>query len=234
MPYAVISGATQGIGRAIAGKFLENGYAIAICARTQADLDAVQKEWKEKYPAAQILTYSTDVSKKEYVIAFANEVLKTFPQIDVLVNNAGTYYPGSLATEPDGNLESLMAINMYSAYHLTRQLLPAMKQAGRGHIFNMCSVASLKAYENGGAYSVSKYAMLGFSENLREELKPFNIKVTAVCPGATYSRSWEGSSHLQHKMLQAADVAEMVWSAANLSPAACVETIVIRPISGDL
>ncbi len=72
-----------------------------------------------------------------------------------------------------------------------------MKKNNSGHIFNMCSIASLRAYPNGGSYSISKYALLGFSENLREELKPYSIKVTAICPGATYTPSWEGSDGVE-------------------------------------
>jgi short-subunit dehydrogenase len=109
-----------------------------------------------------------------------------------------------------------------------------MKSRGQGHIFNMCSVASLKAYPNGGSYSISKYALLGFSENLREELKPFSIKVTSVCPGATYTPSWEGSGVEPGRIMEAADIAAMIWGAYSLSPQANVDTIVLRPVKGDI
>ena len=109
-----------------------------------------------------------------------------------------------------------------------------MKEERKGHIFNMCSIASLKAYPNGGSYSISKYALLGFSENLREELKEYGIKVTSICPGATYTPSWEGSSIEPGRIMEAADVATMLWSAYNLSPQSDVETIVMRPVKGDI
>lgn len=109
-----------------------------------------------------------------------------------------------------------------------------MKNNGRGHIFNMCSVASLQAYPNGGSYSISKYALLGFSDNLREELKQDNIKVTAICPGATFTPSWEGSGVAPERIMEAADIANMLWSAYRLSPAANVENIILRPVKGDL
>ncbi|OSZ78035.1 short-chain dehydrogenase [Chitinophagaceae bacterium IBVUCB1] len=234
MPNAVITGATQGIGRAIAGKFLSQGFDIAICARNGEDLTALKNEWAAQYPNRSVLAIVADVATKQGAIAFADEVLQHFASIDVLVNNAGTYYPGSLATEPEGQLEQLMNLNLYSAYHITRKLLPVMKQQQQGHIFNICSVASHKAYPGGGAYSITKYALLGFSENLREELKQDMIKVTTVSPGAVYSRSWDGSGVPQERIMQAADIADMVWAAANLSPQACVETILIRPQLGDL
>ena len=184
MPYAVITGATQGIGKAIAEKFLAEGFSVAVCARTQADLDDVQAEWASKYPGAVILAHQADLGDKAQTKSFADFVLASFPEINVLLNNAGLFFPGKLADEPEGHLEQLMAVNLYSAYHLTRALLPAMKKKGAGHIFNMCSIASLKAYENGGAYSITKYALQGFSDNLRHELMEDRIKVTAIMPGA--------------------------------------------------
>ena len=109
-----------------------------------------------------------------------------------------------------------------------------MKQNNSGHIFNLCSVASLKAYENGGAYSITKYALLGFSENLRYELMPRRIRVTAICPGATWSRSWSGAGVPRDRMMEADDVAGMIWATYSMSEKADVETIVMRPIAGDL
>lgn len=234
MPYAVITGATQGIGHSIATKLLSNGYSVAACARNAEKLTLLQKEWSAAYPHATILTYSANLANKEETEAFAQHVLNNFPQVDILVNNAGSFLPGDICDEPDGRLETLMAVNLYSAYHLTRGLAPAMKALGKGHIFNMCSVASLKAYANGGSYSITKYALLGFSDNLREELKPYNIKVTSICPGATYTPSWEGSGVPEERIMEAADVADMLWAAANLSAQANVETMVLRPVKGDL
>lgn len=234
MRYAIITGATQGIGKAIAEKFLSEGFNLAICARSTDGLKAVEAEWNEKYPDASVLTHTADLGKKEEVMAFATHILANFPQVDVLVNNAGLYYPGTLADEPDGQLESLMAVNLYSAYNLTRQVLPAMKQLQGGHIFNICSVASLRAYPNGGAYSITKYALLGFSDNLRLELMPDNIKVTSVCPGATYSRSWESSGIDPDRIMESADIAAMIWTSYNISGKANVDNIIMRPLKGDL
>lgn len=234
MPYVIVTGATQGIGKAIAERLLSEGFSVAVCARTLTDLQTLANEWKKKFPEAIILSIQADLSKREEAKSFASKVLSIFPAIDILVNNAGLYFPGKLATEPEGHLEELMTVNMYSAYHITRAVLPRMLQQKSGHIFNMCSVASLKAYPNGGAYSITKYALLGFSENLRDELKNDNIKVTAICPGATHSRSWAGSNIPAERIMEAADTANMVWASYTLSKQANVELIVIRPQQGDL
>jgi short-subunit dehydrogenase len=234
MPFAIVTGATQGIGKAIAEKLLQEGFSIAVCARGKDELARLEKKWTEQYPAASIIAYNADMGNKEDVIAFADTILLSFTKIDILVNNAGIYFPGTIADEPDDNLEQLMSVNLYSAYHLTRRLLPAMKKEKAGHIFNMCSIASLQAYTNGGSYSITKYALMGFSENLREELKPDNIKVTALCPGATYSRSWQQSGVDPQRIMEIADIAHMLWAAYNLSAQADVETIIMRPLKGDL
>jgi len=154
--------------------------------------------------------------------------------IDVLVNNAGAFVPGSVHNEPDGALEEMMAINMFSAYHVTRALIPVIDTAKSGHIFNMCSIASLQAYRNGGAYSISSMPWQAFPGNLREEMKPHGIKVTTVLPGAVYTDSWIGSGVDSKRIMESRDIADMIYAAALLSPKACVEDIVMRPQLGDL
>ena len=133
-----------------------------------------------------------------------------------------------MATEEDGTLETMINTNLYSAYHLTRALLPSMMNKGSGHIFNMCSVASLFAYPNGGSYSISKFALLGFSKVLREELKTSGVKVTSILPGATWSNSWSGVDLPESRLMQAKDIAIAVWQALQMSPSAVVEEILMQ------
>lgn len=234
MPNAIITGATQGIGKAIAEKLLSEGFSIAICARTEDDLTDRRTEWHQRYPEAAIHVFTADLSRKEEVKAFASFALARMEQIDILVNNAGLFFPGTLAEEPEGHLETLMSVNLYSAYHLTRSVLPSMKAAKKGHIFNLCSVASLRAYDNGGAYSITKYALNGFSENLRNELIPHRIRVTALMPGATWSRSWASAGIPEERFMKAEDVAAMIWAAYTISEHSVVESLVMRPLEGDI
>lgn len=232
--YAVITGATEGIGKAIAERLLQNGFAVAVCARNEAKLLSLKNDWQRAFPGQEILALPCDMSRKAEVATFAQAITDAFGQVDILVNNAGTFEPGLLATEPEGQLENMMAVNLFGPYHLTRALLPLMKQQQSGHIFNLCSVASLRAYENGGAYSISKYALLGFSENLREELRAHRIKVTSICPGAVWSNSWSGTGVARERIMEAADIAEIVWTTCQLSAQAGMETIILRPLQGDL
>ncbi|HMN33694.1 MAG TPA: SDR family oxidoreductase, partial [Chitinophagaceae bacterium] len=182
----VITGGSKGIGKAIAQKFILNDWNVFICARNLGQLEETKNELIRLNPKRAVYCISADLSKKKEVEFFAKEIFEKFETVDVLVNNTGTFQPGDISTEPDGILENMVETNLYSAYFLSRALIPSMKKNQKGHIINICSVASLQAYKNGGAYSISKYALLGFSKNLREELMPFQIKVTSVMPGATW------------------------------------------------
>lgn len=230
----VITGASRGLGRAIAHVFAQNGHNLYISSRSEVALYKVVGELMTAYPAITVKARAFDLSVKEQAQALGKWVTDFGVPVDVLVNNAGLFDPGSVYNEPDGTLEHMMAVNLYSAYHVTRSVIDHMIRQKSGHIFNMCSIASLKAYPNGGAYSISKYALAGFSTNLREEMKPFNIKVTAVYPGAAYTDSWEGSGVDRKRIMQADDIAKMIYTASQLSPQACVEEITLRPQLGDL
>jgi short-subunit dehydrogenase len=229
----VITGGSKGMGKAMAEKFAATKNNIFICSRSEDQLAETAKELNEKYES-RIEYFPADLSKKDEVLRFAKWISEKNVQIDILINNAGQFVPGSIYNEPEGNLGQMIDINLYSAYHLTRALLPQMMKNKSGHIFNICSIAALKAYDNGGSYSISKYALMGFSKNLREEMKPFNIKVTAVYPGAVYTSSWEGADIQPGRIMEVDDIANMVFAASFLSPQACVEDIVIRPLLGDL
>jgi short-subunit dehydrogenase len=231
---AVITGATKGIGRAVAIKFVQQGFDVAVCARNKANVDEFKAELLTINPHAQVWAQACDVSNKADLQAFADFVNTNAPAVDVLVNNAGVFLPGQVYKEEEGTLETLIETNLYSAYRLSRALVPGMISRRAGHIFNMCSVASIKAYPNGGSYSISKYAMLGLSKALREELKEFNIKVTSLIPGATYTNSWEGSGLPQERFMTPEDIADAIWGIYTLSPAAVVEEIVLRPLEGDI
>lgn len=229
----IITGASKGIGQAIAAQFAAAGYQLLLCSRGEKSLYDCMNELQTKFPQTSIKGRPTDMSVKEDVSAFAKWCLDHGTP-DIVINNAGHFIPGSVHNEPEGSLEEMLASNLFSAYHLSRAILPAMMTAKSGHIFNICSIASLHAYENGGSYSISKYAMAGFSRNLREEMKQHGIKVTAVYPGAVLTASWDGFEIDPKRIMEADDIAKMVFTAAHLSPMAVVEDIILRPQLGDL
>ncbi len=227
---AVITGGTKGIGLALVQRFASAGFRVLTCARSLAGFDAIQAQ----YPSGQVKAMATDMSKPEEVAAFAAFVLAEVGSTSVLINNTGVFLPGTILGEPAGNLELMINTNVYSAYHLTRALVPAMLTNGSGHIFNICSTASLVAYPNGGSYCISKFALLGMTKVLREELKTSGLRVTAVMPGATLTSSWDGVDLPEDRFMPPADVAELIWQVYSLSPLTVVEELVLRPQLGDI
>ena len=232
--YIVVTGASKGIGKAIAAAFAAEGAILFLCARNAAQLNNTVAELAQQYPGVTVHSITADLSVKDETIAFGNWINKQVTAVDILVNNAGAFLPGSVHNETDGLLEQMIQTNLYSAYHLTRTLLPAMMEQRQGSIFNICSIASLQAYSNGGSYSISKFALMGFSKNLREELKPYNIKVAAVYPGAVLTDSWGNYDNSNHRIMEATDIASMIIAASKLSAGAVMEDIILRPLLGDL
>ena len=229
----LVTGGTKGIGRAIIERFAKEGFDVFTCARNERDLEALKAHLEETHPGIQVLAEVADLSKKEEVTRFSQAV-KSFGIPDVLVNNTGIFLPGALHNEPEGNFELMMHTNLFSAYYLTRAFVNEMIHRRSGHIFSMGSIAGLTAYPNGGTYAVTKWAMLGMTKCLREELKPHQVKVTSILPGATFTDSWAGVDLPMERFIRAQDVAESVWGAYNLSPQTVVEEVIIRPQLGDL
>jgi short-subunit dehydrogenase len=229
----VVTGGTKGIGKAINMRFAKEGFDIFTCSRNENDLKALEAEIKSSHPCCTVSYQAVDLSEKEAVKEFAAYVKQnTIP--DVLINNTGVFLPGAIHSEPEENFELTMRTNLYSAYYLTRAFTEEFIARRRGHIFSIGSIAGLTAYPNGGSYAISKWAMLGFTKCLRQELLPHNVKVTSVLPGATYTASWAGVDIPEERFMKPSDVAESVWSAYNLSPQSVVEEIVIRPQLGDI
>lgn len=229
----VVSGGSKGIGKAIIEKFAAHEFDVITCARNEGQLTELKAKIETTYKV-DLYPIVADMSMRQGVADFATAILKLDRPIDVVVNNAGYFEPGLITEEAEGVLEKMIDTNVYSAYHLTRALVGVMKAKKAGHIFSICSVASLFAYPNGGSYSISKFALLGFSKVLREELKHHGIKVTAVMAGATYTASWEGTNLPESRFMKAEDVATAVFGAYSLSSQTVVEELIIRPQLGDI
>jgi hypothetical protein len=230
---AVVTGGTKGIGRAVVEKFAGSSFDVLFCARNEIDLQRLKENVQHKF-GVNAYTVVADMSVVSSVKSFVSYVLGLNRAVDVLVNNAGYFVPGKVTEEPEGILEAMMNANLYSAYHTTRGLISSIKAASNGHIFNMCSIASIKAYPNGGSYAITKFALLGFSKVLREELKDSGVRVTAVLPGATRTASWDGSDLPDERLMKPEDIADVVYTAYTLSPRSVVEEILIRPQMGDV
>ena len=229
-PVVLITGATKGIGRAIVERFAATASELHVVARNQDDLNAMKTALER--PGLSVAVYCADLSKPEEVGALVVELQDRLPRLDVLVNNAGVYLPGSLLEEDADNLRYMMQLNVLSHYEITRGLASVMSSGT--HIINMASVASRKLFLGKPSYSISKHAQATMVEAFRHEFRPRGIRVTSIMPGPTWSASWEGVSFPKSRLLNADHIAEAVWSAWSLPPEAVIEEIVIRPFEGDI
>jgi len=230
---AVISSGTKGIGRASVEKFYHNGFDIITCARSEEDLEALKSSLMAD-GKGEIHVQAADMSIKAEVLKFAAFVKTLGRPVDVLLNNTGLFIPGAVHEEAEGSLEKMIETNLYSAYYLTRDLIGGMKSRKEGHIFTTGSIAGIQAYDNGGSYSISKFALLGFTKAIREEMKPFGVRVTSILPGATLTASWEGVELPADRFMKPEDIADAIYGAHALSKQTVVEEIILRPQLGDI
>lgn len=230
----LITGASKGMGEAIAKRMAANGHHLALCARKIADLEQLKAEILKAYPSLNISIKAVDCSVKEEVLAFADSALKDLGQIDVLINNVGVFKPDFILDEADDALDFHMKTNVFAAYYLYKKLAPDMKKRKSGHIFNTCSVASKETIANAGSYCVTKSALLSLNHVMRKEMMPHSVKVTAILPGSTLTHSWEGTTISPDEFILPEDVASAIESALNMSKGANVEEIMIRPIHGQI
>jgi 3-oxoacyl-[acyl-carrier protein] reductase len=226
---AIITGATKGIGKAIALRLATEGYNLAICSRNAVELSSLASLLEAK--GVKVHYLPTDCADKASVYELCNFCSKVFGNIDLLINNAGVFIPGALLDEDDESFEQQLHVNLNSAYYLSKFIGQKMRSQGSGHIINICSVASKEIKENAGSYGVTKSALLSLNNVLRDELAKHNVKVTAVLPGSTLTASWDGTEVPKEKFVQPEDIAESISQLLKLSPAANVDELIIRPIN---
>jgi NADP-dependent 3-hydroxy acid dehydrogenase YdfG len=231
----IVTGASRGIGFSILKKYAAAGWNLAFCSKDATSVAKAKSELEAINPVIKILAETVDVSQKNEVENFGKKCIETFDKIDILVNNAGMYTPGMISGAGyDDELEKLMQVNIYSAYWLGKIIIPNMVANKSGHIFNISSIAGLQAYANGGAYSITKFALTGYTKALREELKSQRIRVTGVYPGAVLTDSWAGVDLPLTRFIDPNDIADLIYTTHHLSPNATVEDIIIRPTDGDI
>ncbi len=233
MPVVVITGASQGIGAAIAQAFAEEPAAqLALVARNQERLEAVAAACRDR--GAETLVLPCDLTNAVAVEAVARSVLAHWGAPEVLVNNAGLFRPAPLRQTTVEEFQAQLEANLTSAFLVTRAFLEPMIAQRRGHIFFMGSVASLKAYPGSVAYCAAKHGLLGLARVVREETRQLGLRVTVVLPGATYTPSWTGVDLPETRFMPAEDIARAVRDIYHLSARTVVEEILLRPQEGDV
>ncbi|MBS7564174.1 SDR family oxidoreductase [Mucilaginibacter sp. Bleaf8] len=234
MENALITGATKGIGRAIAFAFAKQGLNLAICSRNVEDLTQMTNELLQVNPNIQVITRVTDCSIKQQVIDFATHAQQQLGFIKVLVNNVGIFEYASILDDDDEAFNRQMNTNVMPAYELYRYFGKTMMAARKGHIFNICSVASVAPVATAGTYGVTKAALYSLSNIMRLEMQEHGVKVTAILPGSTLTESWAGTDLNPDRFVAADDVAAAIISCYNMSSGANVDEVMIKPVLGQL
>lgn len=224
---ALITGASKGIGYAIACELAAQGYSLGITSRSKQEIEEVAAKIKQQYSEVEIITSAFDIADIESSENFVSKVTKELGGISVLVNNAGSYHLGTSEMSVD-ELRRLIDVNYIAAAGLVRAVLPSMKKSGGGYIFNIASICGVHAFSDVGGYSASKFALVGYSEALSQELAPFGIKVTALCPSWVNTRNAERSGLESEEMIQPEDIALTVRYLLTLGKSASVREIVIH------
>ncbi|HRR08514.1 MAG TPA: SDR family oxidoreductase [Rhodothermales bacterium] len=233
MPLVTITGASQGLGAAIAYAFAQEPNAkLALLARNKLRLDAVAEDCRALGCEAEAI--ACDVTNEAEVQKAARFVLQRWGATDILVNNAGLFLPGPLLETSSKDFEQQILVNLTSAFYVTQAFLPAMQAQKQGHLFFMASIASLKAYSGGGAYTAAKHGLLGLARAFREEVKPTGIRVTTLMPGATLTPSWDGVDLPEERFMRPEDIAQTIRDIWHLSDRSVVEEVVLRPQLGDI
>ena len=222
------------MGRAISFALATHHYDLFLCARNAAELASLQQELQEANPAISVITSVTDCADAEQVKLFAENIIRYVDSVDVLINNAGLYLPSTVLSDSGNTLEQQLQVNLLTPYYLCRFFGRRMQDRRSGYIFNICSVASINPVVSAGPYSVTKFALLGLTKVLREELMASGVKVTAILPGSTLTGSWEGTTLPPDRFVDPEDIAAAVITCLKTSKGANIDQLIIRPALGDI
>lgn len=229
---AVITGAGKGIGRATAEIFLKEGAKVVLASRNKADLELIEEADKDK--KNNIISITGDVSKEETVNKIIDETLNKFGRIDILVNNAGFGIFDNLVDSKLDDFDAMFNTNVRALYMLTKGFLPNMIDNQSGTIINVASIAGKQGFATGSIYCATKHAVMGLSRALMLEVRQYNIRVIAICPGSVATEFFRKESQTilsssRESVLSSEDIAESILLTASLPESAMVSELEIRP-----
>ncbi|PYO18714.1 MAG: short-chain dehydrogenase [Candidatus Rokuibacteriota bacterium] len=232
---AIVTGAGRGIGRAIALAFAAEGAAVALAARSRADLAEVAGEIRAA-GGGRALAIPTDVTNDEAVEALVEQTLADLGRLDILITSAGTAAFAALADSKPADWDAMLSVNLRAAMVCCRAVLPPMMRQGSGTIVNVASIAAKRALPGSAVYTATKAGLFGFSRVLAEELRSTGVRVGVLMPGAVDTPLWDtlGGSPPRDKMLRPEDVARAAVLMASLPPHAVLEELTLLPSGGIL
>lgn len=224
---AVVTGASRGIGLAIARRLGQMGARVSLCARNAANLERAASDLRAA--GIQVLALRTDVTRGDEVASLVSETQRMFGPVDILVNNAGIGIFGPFQEQTEADWNAIMDTNLKSVFLVSRAVAPEMIRRKTGHIINIGSLAGKSAFANGAVYCASKWGLLGLTGCMAEELRAHGIRVSAICPGSVATEFSPHAGKDPARMLQPEDVAHAVAALVTQAPGSFISEVLMRP-----
>lgn len=224
---ALVTGASRGIGLAIARRLGKMGAKVSICARDAKRLEEAANTLKQDGVSA--LGVHADVTRGDDVELLVQKTQTSLGPIEILVNNAGTGYFGPLHEASETDWDTVLDTNLKGVFLLTKAVAPGMIERRSGHIINIASLAGKNAFAGGSIYCASKWGLLGFTYCAAEDLRAYGIRVSAICPGSVVTEFGQPSRKDTSKMLKPEDVAHAVEMLVTQAPQSFISEISMRP-----
>lgn len=226
-PVAIVTGASRGIGRAIAGELARRGYRLTLLARRPQPLEVAAQELRPLAPEVQAFT--CDVRDAAQVKSAFQKILGWAGRADVLVNNAGIGGFGAVQELSDEVWDDTLDTNLRGVFLCSRAVAPQMIRQRSGHIINISSLAGKNFFAGAAAYCASKWGLMGLSYCMAEDLRGYGIRVSVICPGSVHTEFSPHAGKDPQKMLQPEDVARTVGWLLEQAPTSFVSEIDVRP-----
>jgi 3-oxoacyl-[acyl-carrier protein] reductase len=224
---ALVTGASRGIGLAIARKLGELGAKLSLCARSADKLQNVAHELKGA--GVEVIVVAADVTSGDDILSLVEETKQAFGTIDILVNNAGIGYFGPFYEANESNWDPVLDTNLKSVFLLSKEVAKGMIERRSGHIINIASLAGKNAFAGGAIYCASKWGLLGMTQCMAEDLRAHGIRVSAICPGTVATGFSPHVGKDPSKMLQPEDIAQVVESIVTQAPQSFISEVLLRP-----
>jgi 3-oxoacyl-[acyl-carrier protein] reductase len=224
---ALITGASRGIGLAVARKLGSMGAKLSLCARHVDKLESVASELKSAGVA--VAFSAADVTRLDDIESLVQKTRQALGAIDILVNNAGIGYFGPFHEASETNWDSVLDTNLKSVFLLSKAVAKGMIERRGGHIINIASLAGKNAFAGGAIYCASKWGLLGMTECMAEDLRAYGIRVSAICPGTVATDFSPHAGKDPSKMLQPDDIAHVVAMIVTQAPQSFISEVLLRP-----
>ena len=226
---ALVTGASRGIGRAIASRLGRMGASVAMCARRRDEIERTAAAFRND--GIRTLPIAADVTRAEDVYKMIEQTCSQLGEIEILVNNAGIGVFGPFYERSETDWDAVLNTNLKSVFLASRAVAPRMVRLGRGHIINISSLASKSAFAGGAIYCASKWGVMGLTACMAEDLRAHGIRVSVICPGSVATEFSGQRAKDPAKVLTAGDVAHAVAMLALQGPQSFISEVQMRPVS---